>query len=150
MERRPTRVAQVLRFTWLGFHGENRHKHLVEFTVSRRLRSEYPDKLKPNCLQSETPNKTVRPPTCVEAGVLLHAPFAHERLLAVLALKLFGDVVQRSVHLQAVFVGESLAADLAGVRPHAGVIQHVDAEGVELWQGLPADVAYELSFGVRR
>lgn len=70
--------------------------------------------------------------TCVKAGVLLHAPLAHKRLLTVFTLELFGDVVQRSVHFQAVFVGERLAADLAGVRPHARVIQHVDSQGVEL------------------
>lgn len=82
--------------------------------------------------------------------MLLHAPLAHKRLFAEFALELFCDVVQRSVHLQTVFVGERLAAHLAGVRPHARVIQHVDAQGVELWQGLPADVAHEFSFGVRR
>lgn len=65
--------------------------------------------------------------------MLLHAPLAHKRLVTVLALELLGDVVQRSVHLQAVLVGEGLAADLAGVRPHAGVIQHVDAQRVQLW-----------------
>lgn len=64
--------------------------------------------------------------------MLLHAPFAHKRLLAEFTLELFGDVVQRSVHLQAMFVGERLPADLAGMRPHAGVIQHVDPQGVEL------------------
>lgn len=70
--------------------------------------------------------------TCMEAGVLFHAALAHERLLAVFTLELFADVVQSSVHLQAVFVGERLAADLAGVWPHARVVQHVDAQGVEL------------------
>lgn len=82
--------------------------------------------------------------------MLLHAPLAHKRLLAVFTLELFGDVVQRSVHLQAVFVGERLAADLAGVRPHARVIQHVDAQRVQLRQRLPADVAHKFSSGVRR
>lgn len=89
-------------------------------------------------------------PTCVDAGVLLHAPLAHERLLAVFTLELLGDVVQRSVHLQTVFVGERLAADLAGVRPHARVVEHVDPQGVQLRQGLPADVAHEFSLGERR
>lgn len=70
--------------------------------------------------------------TCMEAGVLLHAALAHKRLLTELTLELLGDVVQRSVHLQAVFVCKRLAADLAGVRPHAGVIQHVDTQRVEL------------------
>lgn len=88
--------------------------------------------------------------TCVKAGVLLHAPLAHKRLLTVFTLELFGDVVQRSVHLQAVLVGECLAADFAGVRPHARVIQHVDPQGVELRQRLPADVAHKFSFGVWR
>lgn len=88
--------------------------------------------------------------TCVDAGVLLHAPLADETLLAVLALELLGDVMQRPVHLQAVFVGERLAAHLAGVRPHAGVIQHVDPQRVQLRQRLPADVAHKLPLGVRR
>ncbi len=70
--------------------------------------------------------------TCVKARMLLHAPLAHKRLLTVFTLELLGDVVQRSVHLQAVLVGESLAADLAGVRSHARVIQHVDPQGVKL------------------
>lgn len=70
--------------------------------------------------------------TCVDAGVLLHAPLAHKRLLTVFTLELFGDVVQRPVHLQTVFVGERLATDLAGVRPHSCVIQHVYPQGVQL------------------
>lgn len=68
----------------------------------------------------------------MDAGVLLHAPLAHETLLTVFTLELLGDVMQRPVHLQAVFVGERLAAHLAGVRPHSRVIQHVDPQGVEL------------------
>lgn len=68
----------------------------------------------------------------MDAGVLLHAALAHKTLLAIFTLELLGDVVQRAVHLQAVFVGESLAADLAGVRPHPRVIQHVDPQRVEL------------------
>lgn len=64
--------------------------------------------------------------------MLLHAPLAHKGLLTVFTLELFGDVVQRPVHLQAVLVGERLAADLAGVRPHARVIQHVDPQRVQL------------------
>ena len=86
----------------------------------------------------------------MQAGVLLHAALAHKGLLTVFTLELLGDVVQRTVHLQAVLVGERLAADLAGVRPHACVIQHVDPQGVELRQRLPADVAHKFSFGVRR
>ena len=86
----------------------------------------------------------------MDAGVLLHAPLAHKHLLTVRTLELFGDIVQRSMHLQAVFVGERLAADFAGVRPHACVIQHVDPQRVELRQRLPADVAHKLSFGVWR
>ena len=81
--------------------------------------------------------------------MFLHAPLAHKGFLAVLTLELLSDVVQSSVHLQAVFVGEILAADFAGVRPHTRVIQHVDAQGVELWQSLPTDVAHEFSFSVR-
>lgn len=69
----------------------------------------------------------------MNAGVLLHAPLAHKRLLTVFTLELLGDVVQRSVHLQTVLVGERLAADLAGVGPHARVIEHVYAQGVQLW-----------------
>lgn len=69
----------------------------------------------------------------MNAGVLLHAPLAHKRLLTVFTLELFGDVVQHSVHLQTVFVGERLAADLTGVRPHARVIEHVYPQGVQLW-----------------
>lgn len=64
--------------------------------------------------------------------MLLHAPLAHERLLAEAALELLGDVVQRSVHLQAVFVGEGFVAHFAGVRPHARVVQHVDPQRVHL------------------
>lgn len=69
----------------------------------------------------------------MKAGMLLHAPLAHERLLTEFALELFGDVVQRSVHLQTVFVSERLAADLTRVRPHTCVIQHVDPQRVQLW-----------------
>ncbi len=69
----------------------------------------------------------------MSARVLLHVPLADERLLTVFTLELFGDVMQRSVHLQAVFVGERLAADFAGMRPHARVGQHVDPQGVDLW-----------------
>lgn len=89
-------------------------------------------------------------PTCVEAGVLLHAPLAYKQLLAVFTLELLGEPVQRPVDAQAVLVGERLAAHLAGVRPHPRVVQHVDPEGVQLRQGLAADVADELSLGVRR
>lgn len=71
--------------------------------------------------------------TCVNAGVLLHAALAHKRLLTEFTLELFGDIVQRSVHLQAVFVGERFAAHFAGVRPYPGVIQHVDPQRVQLW-----------------
>lgn len=86
----------------------------------------------------------------MQAGVLLHAPLAHKCLLAVFALELLGDVVQHAVHLQAVLVGERLAAHLAGVGPHARVRQHVDPQRVQLRQRLPADVAHKLPPDVRR
>ena len=44
-------------------------------------------------------------------------------------------------------MGERLATDLAGVRPHASVVEHVNAQGVELGQSLPADVAHECPLG---
>ena len=81
--------------------------------------------------------------TCVGTGVFLHAPLADKGFTAELALELLGDVVQRRVHLQAVFVGKRLATDLAGVRPHASVVEHMDAQGVEFGQSLPADVVHE-------
>lgn len=58
--------------------------------------------------------------------------------------------MQRPVDAQAVLVGEGLAAHFARVRSHAGVVQHVDPEGVQLRQGLSADVADKLPLGVRR
>lgn len=88
--------------------------------------------------------------TSVEAGVLLHAPLAYKQLLAVFTLELLGEAVQRPVNAQAVLVCERLAAHFAGVRSHASVVQHVDPEGVQLRQGLSADVAHKLSLGVRR
>lgn len=54
------------------------------------------------------------------------------------------------MNAQAVLVGEGLAAHFAGVRPHPGVVQHVDPEGVQLRQGLSADVANKFPLGVRR
>lgn len=90
----------------------------------------------------------LQPLTCVKAGVLLHAPLAHKSLLTEHTLELFGNIVQRSVHLQAVLVGERLAADLTGVRPHARVVQHVDPQRVQLRQRLPANVAHKFSLGV--
>lgn len=88
--------------------------------------------------------------TCVETGVLLHAPLANKQLLAVFTLELLGESVQRPVNAQAVLVGERLATHFAGVRSHPRVIQHVDPERVQLRQGLAADVAHEFSLGVRR
>lgn len=86
----------------------------------------------------------------MEAGVLLHAPLAYKQLLAVFTLELLGEPVQRPVNAQAVLVGERLAAHFTGVRPHPRVVQHVDPEGVQLGQGLAADVADKFSLGVRR
>lgn len=60
--------------------------------------------------------------------MFFHAPLAHEELLTVLALELLVEAVQRPVHIQVVFVGERLAAHLARVRPHPGVVQHVDPQ----------------------
>lgn len=84
----------------------------------------------------------------MQAGVLLHAALADEGLVTILTLELFGDVVEGAVHLEAVLVGEGLAAHLARVRPHARVVQHVDAQRVELGQRLAADVAHKLALGV--
>lgn len=55
--------------------------------------------------------------------------------------------MQRSVHLQAVLSGKAFPANLAGVRPHPRVVQHVNAQGVQLRQSLATDVAHKLSFG---
>lgn len=92
----------------------------------------------------------VRELTSMEAGVIFHAPLADKQLLAVLTLELLGEPVQRAVNAQAVLVGEGLAAHFAGVRPHPGVVQHVDPERVQLRQGLSADVANKFPLGVRQ
>lgn len=55
--------------------------------------------------------------------------------------------MQRPVHLQAVLGGKAFPANLAGVRPHPCVVQHVNAQGVQLGQSLATDVAHKLPFG---
>lgn len=80
--------------------------------------------------------------------MVLHAPLAHKRLVAIFTLELFGDVMQRAMHLQTVFVSERLPTDLTGVWPDACVAQHVQSQRVELRQGFPTDVTHKLSLGV--
>lgn len=84
----------------------------------------------------------------VQAGVVLHAPLAHKGLVAVLTLELFGGVVQRAVHPQAVFVSEGFSTHFTGVRTDAGVAQHVQPQGVKLWQCFTANITDKISPGV--
>lgn len=85
--------------------------------------------------------------TCVNACMLLQASLGDERFLTDSALKSLEGVVQRPVHLQTVLGGKALPAHLAGVWPHPCVVQHMNAQGVQLGQSLATDVTHKLPFG---
>ncbi len=85
--------------------------------------------------------------TCVNACMLLQASLGNERFLTDSALKSLEGVVQRPVHLQTVLGGKALPANLAGVWPHPRVVQHVNAQGVQLGKSLATDVTHKLPFG---
>lgn len=55
--------------------------------------------------------------------------------------------MQSSVHLQVVLGGEALPTDPARVWPHTCMVQHVDAQRVQLGQCLTTNVTHKLTLG---
>lgn len=85
--------------------------------------------------------------TCVNTCMFLQASFSDKRLFAEAAVKSLKRVVERPVHFQAVLGGKALPADLAAVRPHPCVVQHMNTERVKLGQRLATDVTHKLPLG---
>lgn len=83
----------------------------------------------------------------MNADVLIQAPLADEGLITHRAVETLGRVVQSSVHLQVMFGGKALSTDPAGMWPHACMVQHVDAQRVQLGQGLATNVTHKLTLG---
>lgn len=83
----------------------------------------------------------------MNAGVLSQTPLGNEGLVAHGAVEALGSVMQSSVHLQVVLGREALPADPARVWPHSCMVQHVDAQRVQLGQRLATNVTYKLTFG---